>query len=120
MVDRHVMPALAAVRLAGNPDETIAMKTDLTEKELGMVQVALKRFNSDVLPALRAMKDKVDRGETLNEREMAQLEDAIKRGKRGDAFADKHPDYRSLVDSANDIYNDIKTRSAANAGKSDD
>ena len=90
------------------------MTSDLTEKELGMVQVALKRFNNDVLPALRAMKDKVDRGETLDERETTQLEDAIKRGKRSEAFADKHPDYRSLVDSANEIYSYIKTKSADN------
>lgn len=91
------------------------MKSDLTEKELGMVQVALKRFNNDVLPALRALKDKVDRGETLDERETAQLEEAIKRGLRSEAFADRHPDYRSLIDSANKIFAYVKTKSADNA-----
>lgn len=95
------------------------MKSDLTEKELGMVQAGLHRFNEYVLPALRKMKDKVDRGETLDEREAAQLEDAIHRGKRAENFAENHPDYKSLVDSANEIYDYIAKKSAENANNSD-
>lgn len=95
------------------------MKSDLTEKELGMVQAGLHRFNEFVLPALRKMKAKVDRGETLDERETAQLEDAIKRGKRAETFAEKHPDYRSLIDSANEIYDYIAAKSSENANKDD-
>ncbi len=95
------------------------MKSDLTEKELGMVQAGLHRFNEFVLPALRRMKEKVDNGEVLSERETAQLEDQIKRGKRSEAFAEKHPEYQSLIDSANEIYDYIAAKSAENAKDSD-
>ena len=91
------------------------MASDLTEQELGMVQVTLTRFNRDVLPALKDMKARVDNGEVLHERETEALEKAIKRSVRGREFAKKHPEYKTLVDSANDLYKYVATKSAENA-----
>ena len=91
------------------------MASDLTEDELGIVQVTLTRFNRDVIPALKDMKARVDRGETLSERETGQLEKAIKRSVRGREFAKKHPEYKALVDTANEIYEYIAKKSAENA-----
>ena len=91
------------------------MASDLTEEEMGVVQVVLTRFNRDVIPMLKDMKTKVDRGETLSERESGQLEKALKRSVRGREFAKKHPEYAQLVESARDIYDYIATKSAENA-----
>jgi hypothetical protein len=91
------------------------MASDLTEQELGLVQVTLKRFNRDVIPALKSMKARVDRGEVLQERETEALEKAMKRSVRGREFAKKHPEYKDLVDNANEIYEYIAKKSAENA-----
>lgn len=91
------------------------MTSDLTEQELGVVQVSLTRFNRDVLPALKSMKERVDRGEVLHERETEKLNKAIKRSVRGREFAKKHPEYGTLVELANELYEYIAKKSAENA-----
>ena len=91
------------------------MASDLTDNELGVVQVTLQRFNRDVIPALKNMKARVDQGEVLHERETEALEKAIKRSVRGREFAKKHPEYSNLVETANEIYEYIAKKSAENA-----
>ena len=91
------------------------MASDLDDKELGVVQVVLTRFNRDVIPALKNMKLRVDAGETLSERETEKLEKAIKRSVRGREFAKKHPEYKALLESAQDVFEYIARKSAENA-----
>ena len=73
-------------------------KQVLSEKELGVVQVVLERYNREWLPALLDMRKKVDRGETLDDRELSLLSKAIEEARGGATFAKSHPEFKSLIE----------------------
>lgn len=87
----------------------------LTDKELGVVQVVLERYNREWLPALLDMKAKVDRGDTLDEREVALLKKAMDEANSGVAFARSHTEFRSLVDKATRLYDHIEAKHQENS-----
>ena len=91
------------------------MGTSLSEKELGVVQVVLERYNREWLPALLDMRKKVDRGETLDDRELSLLSKAIEEARGGATFAKSHPEFKSLIDRATALYDHIEARNKENA-----
>ena len=91
------------------------MGTSLSEKELGVVQVVLERYNREWLPALLDMRKKVDRGETLDDRELSLLSKAIEEARGGATFAKSHPQFKSLIDRATALYDHIEARNKENA-----
>ncbi len=90
------------------------MSSDLTKKELGVTQAVLERYNKEKLPALLAMKAKVDVGEVLTERELTQLSNAIDEAANGEFFAEKHPQYKSLIEKASRLYEQISAKNEEN------
>ena len=88
---------------------------EFTKKEIGVSQVVMDRFNSEWLPQIRAMKEKVDRGETLSDRELGLLDAANTEATNGLEFAKKHPEFQSLVDNAMRLYEYISTKNEANS-----
>lgn len=90
------------------------MGAALTDKELGVVQVVLERYTREWLPALLDMKAKVDRGDTLDEREVALLSKAMDEANSGVAFARSHAEFRSLVDRATRLYSQIEAKNKEN------
>ena len=91
------------------------MGSSLSEKELGVVQVVLERYNREWLPALLDMRKKVDRGETLDDRELSLLSKAIEEARGGATFAKSHPEFKSLIDRASALYEHIEARNKENA-----
>lgn len=91
------------------------MGSGLTEKELGVVQVVLERYNREWLPALLEMRAKVDRGEALDDRELSLLSKAIEEARGGATFAKSHPEFKSLIDRATALYDHIEARHKENA-----
>lgn len=91
------------------------MPTSLPDKELGVVQVALEQYNKEWLPALLEMKAKVDRGGILDERELSLLSKATKQARDGITFAEKHPQFKNLIDRALELYDHIEARNKQNA-----
>ena len=91
------------------------MGSGLTEKELGVVQVVLERYNREWLPDLLEMRAKVDRGETLDEREASLLSKAIEEARGGATFVKSHPEFRTLVDRATSLYDHIVAKNRENS-----
>ena len=94
------------------------MGTSLSEKELGVVQVVLERYNREWLPALLDMRKKVDRGETLDDRDISLLSKAIEEARGGATFAKAHPEFKSLIDRATALYAHITARNKETADSS--
>lgn len=90
------------------------MGSGLSNKELGVFQVVIERYNKQRLPLLLKMKEKVDKGGLLEERELAVLEESIAEAKSGEAFADKHPEFKNLVSGALKLYDHITEKALEN------
>jgi len=90
------------------------MCSDLTKKELGIVQAVLERFEKQRLPRLMNMKEKVDQGNTLGSRDISLLDEAIHDASGAASFADKHPEYQTLVAEVSHLYNYITKKALEN------
>jgi len=96
------------------------MSTKLTDKELGVVQVVLERYNREWLPSLLAMRKNVDQGQVLGERDRKLLGDAMREATGAKQFVARHPEYARLVESATHLYEYIQEKSAANEARDDE
>ena len=90
------------------------MSSSLSDKELGVVQAVLERYNREWLPVLLEMRAKVDSGGILNERESSLLGKAIEEARGGAAFAKSHPEFKSLIEKATALYDHIAARNKEN------
>lgn len=86
----------------------------MTEKELGVYLAVMDRFNKQRLPLLLKMKEKVDRGGTLDERELSLLEEAFAEAEAGEPFAEKHPSVREIITQAQNLYKHITEKALEN------
>ena len=82
--------------------------------EIGIIQVLLRRLETQRLPRARYLERKVASGAALNEFDLAFLEAAL-----GDAcelihLLGHHPEYRHLVHQLLDLYHNIVARAEAN------
>ena len=88
--------------------------SSMTKKELGVYVAVMDRYNKQRLPLLLKMKEKVDRGGTLDEGELSLLEEAIAEAKAGEPFAEKHPSVKEVITQAQDLYNHITEKALEN------
>jgi hypothetical protein len=84
------------------------------EEEAGVLQVTLDRFNNLRLPRALALKDKVDRGEKLDETEVKFLADVAADLGTLKGFLERHPEYEALVVKSIGLYNEITEKAIAN------
>jgi hypothetical protein len=84
------------------------------EDEAGILQVALDRFNNLRLPRALALKDKVDRGEKLDEFEIKFLAEVAADLHTLKGFLERHPEYESLVVKGIGLYTEITEKAIAN------
>ncbi|GAA6137515.1 hypothetical protein NBRC116583_12620 [Arenicella sp. 4NH20-0111] len=90
------------------------MKYGLTDKELGVIQVVLERFEKQRLPDLLKLRDKIDAGERMSEIDVSILETALNEAKGSIEFADKHPEYQTLIAEVNHLYKHIADKALEN------
>ncbi len=90
------------------------MRHGLTDKELGVVQVVLDRFEKQRLPDLLKIRDKVDAGELMTDIDISILETAVGEAKGSIEFADKHPEYQTLIAEVNHLYKHITDKALEN------
>ena len=87
---------------------------DQPTTEIGIIQVLLRRLETQRLPRARYLERKVASGDVLNDFDLAFLEAAL-----GDAcelihMLGHHPEYRHLVHQLLDFYRDIVSRAEEN------
>lgn len=85
-------------------------KTD----DAGVIQVLLDRFNEQRLPRALLMKEKVERGETLEKFEVDFLAEVLADTRAMHALLERHPEYKELVTKALNLYTEITEKALAN------
>jgi len=88
----------------------------MTEKseDAGIITVLVERFESERLPRALDLKEKVDRGETLNDNDIAFLEQVFADANKLGPLLERHDEYHKLVAQAINLYKEITDKALAN------
>jgi len=87
--------------------------TEKSEDE-GIITVLVERFEGERLPRALDLKKKVDRGETLNDNDIAFLEEVFEDASKLGPLLERHSEYHKLVSQAVDLYKEITDKALAN------
>ena len=77
------------------------------DKETGILIVLMERLEKQRLPRILSLKEKVDGGTPLDDRDLDFLEKVMKDAKKAIPFIDKHPEYQLLATKLMALYNEI-------------
>ena len=86
-----------------------------SEKDAGIIEVLLERFEKQRLPRALALKEKVEKGEALDDWETAYLEEMLEDARQVKTLIDKHPEYQELYTRAVHLYKEITDKALENA-----
>ena len=89
-----------------------------SEMDAGTLQVLAERMQSQRLPRAMALKDKVDRGEMLDDFDLAFLQEVVNDAAKIRPLVDAHPEWHELVSKASGLYKEIVDKALANAKNS--
>jgi len=87
--------------------------TDKSE-DAGVIAVLVQRFESERLPRALDMKEKVDQGETLNDIDIAFLEQVLEDASKLGPLLERHDEYQKLVSQATQLYKEITDKALEN------
>ena len=77
------------------------------DKDLGIAQAFLARLETQRLPKAMALQEKVDRGEALDEWELAYLHEVFETAEQLKPLVDRHPEYQELYCRMLELYREI-------------
>ncbi len=86
-----------------------------SEKDAGIIEVLLERFEKQRLPRALSLKKKVDKGETLDDWETSYLEEVLEDAQQVKTLIDRHPEYQELYTRAVRLYKEITEKALENA-----
>ena len=88
----------------------------MTEKseDAGVIAVLVQRFEGERLPRALDLKEKVDRGETLNDIDIAFLEQVLEDANKLGPLLERHDEYHKLVAQATSLYKEITDKALEN------
>lgn len=87
--------------------------TDIS-KDAGLIQVLAEQLKSQRLPRALSMKEKVDRGETLDELDIRFLEQVFEDARSVSLVVDRHPEWQDLATKMMILYKEITDKALAN------
>ena len=83
-------------------------------KYTGVIMALLQRLEQQRLPALLAMKKKVDQGKRLEDHDIDFLKQMFADANKIKPMIDKHPEYQDLVAQLISLYYEITTKALEN------
>jgi hypothetical protein len=83
-------------------------------KEMGVLAVLATRMVEERLPKALALKERVDRGETLNDLDMAFLEDVVKGANEIRPILNDNPQAKNIAARMLQLYKEITTKALEN------
>lgn len=75
--------------------------------EIGVLTAIVERLSSHRLPKLLAMKEKLDKGNPLNDQELDFLKKTVSDSGQVMSMIDKHPQYQELATKVITLYKEI-------------
>ena len=88
-----------------------------TSNDAALIQVLVERIEKIRLPIALELKEKVDRGELLNDIDIEYLEEVLGDVEQVKPLIDRHPEWQELAARMTGLYNDITTRALENENK---
>ena len=85
-----------------------------SSEDLGLVTVLLRRLEQQRLPRALELKEKVDRGERLNDTDMAFLKVVFADANKIKPLLERHPEHHPLVSRVMNLYKEIMDRALEN------
>jgi len=82
--------------------------------DAGLIQVLATRLENQRLPRVLSLKEKVDRGETLDDYELNFLEEVIDDGKKIQPLLERHPEWQNLATKIIHLYKEITEKALEN------
>jgi len=83
-------------------------------KDSGLIQVLAERLETQRLPRVLSLKDKVDQGATLDEFDIRFLEEVFQDAQQLGPLIDRHPEWQPLAAKMIQLYKEITTRALEN------
>jgi hypothetical protein len=84
---------------------------------MGTIQALLDRLNNFRMPRALALKERVDRGEKLDDHDIAFLGRVMEDSAQAQALAAKHPEFQPLLNKLTKLYSDITRKALENEQK---
>lgn len=90
------------------------MTNESKQKEQGVVEALIKRFEEWRLPRALDIKAKVDRGDKLDDFDIEFLERVLRDAEEIKPYVDRRPDYQALYTRAIGLYGEITKKGLEN------
>ena len=85
-----------------------------SSEDLGLITVLLQRLETQRLPRALSLKDKVDRGEVLDDFDIGFLEEVFADTSNVRPLVAQHPEYQDLVARMMTLYKEITDKALEN------
>lgn len=85
-----------------------------TSNDAGVIQVLVERFEKHRLPIVLELKEKVDSGEVLSDREIDYLEQILGDAQKNKALVERHPKWQKVSAQVVSLYKEITEKALEN------